>query len=207
MKALLARLPRDRALLLLLAPPLVLLVVLVAGRAEPEYSAMPVGVEAPTTTTTEPPPREETFAEAAAAEAEVAGSSVDRSGTTTGSSGSPSRSGASSGGTSSPSRLSEWTGDPAPEVAGRTTLPDSADDPEAPTTPTEPVAPTTTVVGSPTTTVPEEPGPEPAVDESPLAILMPISALLLVGVVGGLLLRRRHRAAEAHTRTAPPTRR
>jgi MYXO-CTERM domain-containing protein len=188
MKALLARLPRDRAMFLLLAPPLVLLAVLVAGRAEPEYSAMPVGVEAPTTTTTEPAPRDEVVAEVAAAESEVAGTTVSRSGTTTGSGR------ASSGGTNTPSRLSEWTGEPAPEVAGQTTLPDTAEDP---------AATTTTQPETPTTTVPEEPGPEPAVNESPLPVLLPISALLFVGVVGGLLLRRRRRAIDAHSSSSP----
>lgn len=83
----------------------------------------------------------------------------------------------------------------------------------APTTvaPTTTIAPSTTV---PATTVPGQtttsttstttstttttiPGPPPTVSESPVAALLPLSALLAVGIAVGLLFRRRRRQEPA----------
>lgn len=185
MKALLAKIPRERSLLLLLAPPLVLVAFLAAGRSPEQYSALPVGV-AVTTTTTTAAPGPFTPEGAAAQAAEVEGSSVSRSGTTTGSRSSGGSSGTSSGRSSggNSSELADGvTTSAAPaEVQG---------DAETATTTTVPGETTTTTAATTTTTVPDENGPEPAVDESPIAILLPISALVVLGLALFVIIRRR----------------
>jgi len=204
MTSLLAKIPRDRALLLLLAPPLVLLAFLVAGRSPEQYSALPVGVEVTTTTTTVPGPFTAEGVAAQEAEAEVEGTSVSRSGTTSGSGrdgGSRSDNvGAASGGSrtvesaaaATPSSVPAWMADTAGDAGSvATTVPDAA---------TTTVPGETTTTSTTTTTIPDEDGPDPVVDESPIAVLLPISAVLVFGLGLVAVVRRRRSAAPA-----PPT--
>jgi cobalamin biosynthesis Mg chelatase CobN len=191
MKALLAKIPRDRSLLLLLVPPIAVLAFVVNAQSQANYALpppTPVGAPAATTPTTLPD-----LSSAATGDGqqqvdeEVAGVSVSRSGVTrsapTGSSGGStarstgsgaSGSGASGSGVSVPA-----------EVQGESVENTS----------------TTIETTTPTTTLPEgETGPSPAVSESPFAVLLPMSALLMLGIGLFLVLRRRkpqaaHRAS------------
>ena len=188
MKALLAKIPRDRSLLLLLVPPIAVLAFVVNAQSQANYALpppTPVGAPAATTPTTLPD-----LSSAATGDGqqqvdeEVAGVSVSRSGVTrsapTGSSGGSTARSTGSGSGASGSGVSV----PA-EVQGESVENTG----------------TTIETTTPTTTLPEgETGPSPAVSESPFAVLLPISALLMLGIGLFLVLRRRkpqaaHRAS------------
>ena len=190
MKALLAKIPRDRSLLLLLVPPIAVLAFVVNAQSQANYALpppTPVGAPAATTPTTLPD-----LSSAATGDGqqqvdeEVAGVSVSRSGVTrsapTGSSGGST---ARSTGSGSGSGASGSGGSVPAEVQGESVENTS----------------TTIETTTPTTTLPEgETGPSPAVSESPFAVLLPISALLMLGIGLFLVLRRRkpqaaHRAS------------
>jgi len=167
-KALLAKIPRDRSMLLLLAPVLVLGAFLVAGQSEPSYSALPVGVTvAPTTTSSTLLPgaseREATVGSEQATGSAEAGS-LSRSGRTSGSS--------RGSGSSGPAFL-QGSNDQAAEVAG------------------EQITNTTL----PATTIPSSGngGPEPTVSESPVAVLLPVTALIALAAGVLIALRRRNK--------------
>ena len=189
MKSLLAKIPRDRSLLLLLAPALVLVAFLVAGRSEVDYSALPVGVIATssTTTTTAAPFAAEGAAEQSA-EVEVEGSSVGRSGTTSGSgSGGSASSGAAD-------RTGSGSGSSGTDSGSSATSPSTPDWVDGATS-TTPGA-TTSTTPSPTTTLPGGGGPDPVVDEVPVAILLPVTAVLVLCLaLFGISRRRRVRGA------------
>ena len=77
---------------------------------------------------------------------------------------------------------------PAPPTTAAgtpTTVPPTS----APPTSTPPTS--TTAPGTTTTTVPGGPGPTPVVDESPATVLLPVSAVLVTGLLGLWMLRRR----------------
>jgi cobalamin biosynthesis Mg chelatase CobN len=193
MKALLAKIPRDRSLLLLLVPPIAVLAFVVNAQSQANYALpppTPVGAPAATTPTTLPD-----LSSAATGDGqqqvdeEVAGVSVSRSGVTrsapTGSSGgSTARSTGSGSGASGSGASGSGVSVPA-EVQGESVENTS----------------TTIETTTPTTTLPEgETGPSPAVSESPFAVLLPMSALLMLGIGLFLVLRRRkpqaaHRAS------------
>jgi hypothetical protein len=190
MKALLAKIPRDRSLLLLLVPPIAVLAFVVNAQSQANYALpppTPVGAPAATTPTTLPD-----LSSAATGDGqqqvdeEVAGVSVSRSGVTrsapTGSSGGSTTRSTGSG---SGSGASGSGGSVPAEVQGESVENTG----------------TTIETTTPTTTLPEgETGPSPAVSESPFAVLLPISALLMLGIGLFLVLRRRkpqaaHRAS------------
>ena len=192
MKALLAKIPRDRSLLLLLVPPIAVLAFVVNAQSQANYALpppTPVGAPAATTPTTLPD-----LSSAATGDGqqqvdeEVAGVSVSRSGVTrsapTGSSGGSTARSTGSG-SGSGSGASGSGGSVPAEVQGESVENTS----------------TTIETTTPTTTLPEgETGPSPAVSESPFAVLLPISALLMLGIGLFLVLRRRkpqaaHRAS------------
>jgi hypothetical protein len=163
MKALLAKIPRDRSLLLLLVPPIAVLAFMVNAQSQANYALpppVPVGSPAATVPSTVPDlSSDATGAEVDQADVDVAGASVSRTGVTRGT---PT---ASTGG----SRSTGSGGAVPAQVQGTS----------AENTP-------------PTTIVPEEQvGPEAAVSESPLALLLPLSALLMLGVGMFFVLRRR----------------
>ena len=190
MKALLAKIPRDRSLLLLLVPPIAVLAFVVNAQSQANYALpppTPVGAPAATTPTTLPDlSSAATGAGQQQVDEEVAGVSVSRSGVTrsapTGSSGGST---ARSTGSGSGSGASGSGGSVPAEVQGESVENTS----------------TTIETTTPTTTLPEgETGPSPAVSESPFAVLLPISALLMLGIGLFLVLRRRkpqaaHRAS------------
>lgn len=179
MKALLAKIPRDRSLLLLLVPPIAVLAFMVNAQSQANYALpppVPVGAPAATTSTTLPD-----LSSAATndglqqVDEEVAGASVSRTGVTrsapTGSSG-----GSTARSTSSGSGGSGSGGSVPVEVQGAS------------------IENTNTTIDTttPTTTLPVgETGPSPAVSESPLALLLPLSALLMLAV-GMFFVLRRH---------------
>ena len=183
MKALLAKIPRDRSLLLLLAPALVLVAFLAAGRSEVDYSALPVGVIATssTTTTTAAPFTAEGAAEQSA---EVEGSSVGRSGTTSGSGSGGSASSGAAG------RTSSGSGSSGTGSGSSATSPSTPDWVDGATSTTNPGA-TTSTTPSPTTTLPGGGGPDPVVDEVPVAILLPVTAVLVLCLALFVISRRR----------------
>ncbi|MEI7888268.1 MAG: hypothetical protein WCJ04_12830 [Actinomycetes bacterium] len=158
MKALLAKIPRDRSLLLLLVPPIAVLAFMVNAQSQANYALPPpepVGAPAATVPSTVPDlSADATGAGADQADVEVAGASVSRTGA---SRGTPTGSASASGG-AVPS-----------QVEGV-----SVENP------------------APTTTVPEDQtGPQAAVSETPLALLLPLSALVMLGVGLFFVLRRR----------------
>jgi hypothetical protein len=165
MKALLAKIPRDRSLLLLLVPPIAVLAFMVNAQSQANYALpppVPVGAPAATVPSTVP----DLSSDATGAEVDVAGASVSRTGVTRGT---PT---ASTGG----SRSSGSGGAVTAQVQGT-----SAENP------------------APTTTVPEnQVGPEAAVSESPLALLLPLSALLMLG--GGMFFALRRRSKPVVTK-------
>ena len=186
MKALLARIPRDRSLLLLLAPVLAVVAFLAAGRSEEQYSALPLGaVETTATTSTSVVPFGSEQAVGDEQAADVEGSSVSRSGTTSGSRGSSgansSGGSAGAGGATPTSQLPAWM-----DGSSVTTTTVAVDGEQAPTS-----------------TVPGEQAPEPVVDESPIAALLPISALLVLAIALFVVLRRRRSSAMSGTRPPP----
>ncbi|MEX0768604.1 MAG: hypothetical protein WD029_09045 [Microthrixaceae bacterium] len=169
MKALLAKIPRDKSMLLLLAPVLVLGAFFVASRSQPSYSALPVGVTvAPATTTSTVLPvgseAEVTVGSEQAADSSAT-AGVGRSARTSGS--------ARSSGSSGPAFL-QGSNNQVAEVAGEQITNTSA----------------------PTTTLPDSGngGPEPTVSESPIAVLLPVTALLALGASLIFILRRRNTA-------------
>ena len=173
MKALLAKIPRDRSLLLLLVPPIAVLAFVVNAQSQTNYALpppVPVGAPAATVPSTLPDlSAEATGAELDQADADVAGASVSRTGVTRGT---PT---GSTGGSRSTGSASGSGGAVPAQVQGA-----SVENPAA----------TTTVPGD--QTVPEDQvGPEAAVSESPLALLLPLSALLMLGVGMFFVLRRR----------------
>lgn len=167
MKALLAKIPRDRSLLLLLVPPIAVLAFVVNAQSQANYALpppVPVGAPAATVPTTLPDlSADATGAEVDQAEVDVAGASVSRTGVTRG----------TPTGSTGGSRSSGSGGAVPAQVQGA-----SVENPTA------------------TTTVPEDQvGPEAAVSESPLALLLPLSALLMLGVGMYFVLRRRSKPA------------
>ena len=175
MKALLAKIPRDRSLLLLLVPPIAVLAFMVNAQSQANYALpppVPVGAPAATVPTTLPDlSADATGAEVNQAEVDVAGASVSRTGVTRGT---PTGSTGGSGSTGS-------SGAVTAQVQG---------------TSAENTPPTTTVPEG--QTVPEDQvGPEAAVSESPLALLLPLSALLMLAVGMFFVLRRRSKPVVA----------
>ncbi|KLR61903.1 hypothetical protein IMCC26207_106224 [Actinobacteria bacterium IMCC26207] len=173
MKALLAKIPRDRSLLLLLVPPIAVLAFMVNAQSQANYALpppVPVGAPAATVPSTVPDlSADATGAEVDQADVEVAGASVSRTGA---SRGTPT---GSTGGSRSTGSASGSGGVVTAQVQG-----ESAENP----------APTTTVPGD--QTVPEDQtGPQAAVSESPLALLLPLSALSMLAVGMFFVLRRR----------------
>ncbi len=169
MKALLAKIPRDRSLLLLLVPPIAVLAFVVNAQSQANYALpppVPVGAPAATVPSTLPHlTAEATGAEVDQVDADVAGASVSRTGVTRG----------TPTGSTGGSRSTASGGAVPAQVQGA-----SVENPAA----------TTTVPGD--QTVPEDQtGPEAAVSESPLALLLPLSALLMLGVGLFFVLRRR----------------
>ncbi|CAB4970875.1 unannotated protein [freshwater metagenome] len=167
MKALLAKIPRDRSLLLLLVPPIAVLAFMVNAQSQANYALpppVPVGAPAATVPSTVPDlSADAAGAEVDQADVEVAGASVSRTGVTRGT---PT---GSAGGSRSTGSASPSGGAVPSQVQGA-----SVENP------------------APTTTVPEDQtGPQPAVSESPLALLLPLSALLMLGVGMFFVLRRR----------------
>ena len=197
-RRLLSKIPRDRTLLLLLAP--VVAIAAIGGAAMLDKGPTPATVRAGTTTTT--------VKADSKPGTEVAGETTVPSGE------------AGSGGSTSDGGSSEAVSMGQPDLSAeansdyRGGVPPGADvldaNLTAPTTvaPTTTIAPTTTV---PATTVPGQtttstttstttttiPGPPPVVSESPVAALLPLSALLAVGIAVGLLFRRRRRQESA----------
>ena len=163
MKALLAKIPRDRSLLLLLVPPIAVLAFMVNAQSQANYALpppVPVGAPAATVPSTVPDlSADATGAEVDQAEVDVAGASVSRTGVTRG----------TPTGSTGGSRSTGSSGAVTAQVQG---------------TSAENTAPTTTVPGDQT-------GPEAAVSESPLALLLPLSALLMLAVGMFFVLRRR----------------
>ena len=163
MKALLAKIPRDRSLLLLLVPPIAVLAFVVNAQSQANYALpppVPAGAPAATVPSTLPDlSAEATGAEVDQVDADVAGASVSRTGVTRG----------TPTGSTGGSRSTASGGAVPAQVQGA-----SVENPAA----------TTTVPGDQT-------GPEAAVSESPLALLLPLSALLMLGVGLFFVLRRR----------------
>lgn len=196
-RRLFSKIPKDRTLLLLLAP--VVAIAAIGGAALLDKGPTPATVRAGTTTTTvkgESKPG-----------AEVAGATTVP-GSETGSGG-DSSDGGSSGEVStgqpdlSAEANSDYRGDvppgadvldanlTAPTAVPPTTVPPST---VPPTTLPGQTTTTTTTTSTTTTTIP---GPPPVVSESPVAALLPLSALLAVGIAVGLLFRRRRRQGPA----------
>ena len=173
MKALLAKIPRDRSLLLLLVPPIAVLAFMVNAQSQANYALpppVPVGAPAATVPSTVPDlSADATGAEVDQADVDVAGASVSRTGVTRGT---PT---GSTGGSRSTGSASGSGGAVPSQVQGA-----SVENP----------APTTTVPG-------DQVGPEAAVSESPLALLLPLSALLMLAVGMFFVLRRRSKPVVA----------
>ena len=198
-RRLFSKIPKDRTLLLLLAP--VVAIAAIVGAALLDKGPTPATVRAGTTTTT--------VKGEAKPGAEVAGATTVP-GSETGSGG-DSADGGSSGEVSmgQPDLSAEANSDYRGGVPPGADVLDASL--TAPTTavPTTTIAPastllTTTVPGQTTTTTTTTstttttiPGPPPVVSESPVAALLPLSALLAVGIAVGLLFRRRRRQEPA----------
>ena len=166
MKALLAKIPRDRSLLLLLVPPIAVLAFMVNAQSQANYALPPpVPVGAPAATVPSTVPDLSSDATGAGADVEVAGASVSRTGVTRG----------TPTGSTGGSRSTGSGGAVTAQKQGA-----SAENPAS------------------TTTVPEDQvGPEAAVSESPLALLLPLSALLMLAVGIFFALRRRSKPVVA----------
>ncbi len=195
-KRLLSAIPRDRTLLLLLAP--VVAVAAIGGAALLDKGPTPATQRAGTTTT-EVGTKEAPGAEVAGETAEAPGGGADAGG---GSSdavalGAPDLSAEANsdyrGGVPPGADVLDATLAAPPTTAPPTTGAPSTTLPGQTTT-SQPGGATTTTVPSPTTTVP---GPPPVVSESPVAALLPLSALVAVGLAAGLLFRRRRRQGPA----------
>jgi hypothetical protein len=204
-KRLFSKIPRDRTLLLLLAP--VVAIVAIGGAAMLDKGPTPATVRAGTTTTTvkgDSKPGTEVAGETTvpSGDAGAGGSTSDGGSSEEVSMGQPDlsaeansdyRGGVPPGADVLDSNLTAPTAAPPTTVAPATTVPATT-------------VPATTVPGQTTTTTPTTttstttstiPGPPPVVSESPVAALLPLSALLAVGIAVGLLFRRRRRQGPA----------
>ena len=201
-KRLFSKIPRDRTLLLLLAP--IVALVVVVGAAAMDKGSSGTAFRATTTTVAKkgngagssPDPQVlgATTVPAGDAGATPADGSTDSSGGDAGGAvnvDGPDLSAknhrAYQGGASAP----------AANVLGATTVPATAG--TEPATPaTQPISltttPRTTDITSPSTTIVV---PPPVVSESPISALLPMSALVAVGLGVGLLFRRRRRQERA----------
>ncbi len=200
-KRLLSKIPRDRTLLLLLAP--VVAIAAIGGAAMLDKGPTPATVRAGTTTTT--------VKADSKPGTEVAGETTVPSGDA-GTGGST-----SDGGSSEEVSMGQLDLSAEANSDYRGGVPPGADVLDSNLTAPTTVAPTTTIAPSttvPATTVPGQtttsttstttstttttiPGPPPVVSESPVAALLPLSALLAVGIAVGLLFRRRRRQEPA----------
>ena len=217
MRRLLALIPRDRTLLLLIAP--VVALVAIAGASLLDRGPTPATVRSSTSTTA--PSSARPSNEVAEGTGQTGGPSAPPApsdGPDLSAGGNQDYQGdpaADVGGADLGAPLD--TGAPAPEVLGATTVPVSptttvppATTTTAPTTVPTTVPGTTTVPPATTTTVPVTsttvpgstttttvPGPPPVVSESPVAALIPVSAVVAVGLAVGLLYRRRRRGPDS----------
>lgn len=198
-RRLFSKIPKDRTLLLLLAP--VVAIAAIGGAALLDKGPTPATVRAGTTTTT--------VKGDSKPGTEVAGETTVPSGD------------AGAGGSTSDGGSSEEVSVGQPDLSAeansdyRGGVPPGADVLDASLTAPTTAVPTTTIAPAstlPTTTVPGQttttttttstttttiPGPPPVVSESPVAALLPLSAVLAVGIAVGLLFRRRRRQEPA----------
>lgn len=185
MKALLARMVKDRTILFVIAPILAIAAIVAAsmmGGSPTQERAADEKAAASTTTTTAAP--------AAVGDAAGAVDGAVEDSTTYSGAGSDARQealGYDDAGVDTPVAVLDETIVADPDVPA-TTVPGAVT--------TVPGA-TTTVPGATTTTLPTTttttPGPPPVVSESPAVALLPITGLLVAGVGVGLLGRRRSR--------------
>ncbi len=204
MRALLAKIPRDRTLLLLLAPVIVVVALFVATRSDqapPEERVSESAAPAPESSVDEtgrPVDPDAAAAADAIPDDGLGGVAADGATAAGGSSDSfDGSSGPSSGLDPSGGDVPAWLGgEPSVEgaVEDRTEEPAaSADSGTATTTPNTATTTTQPSNPTPTTTPGGGNGPEPAIDESPVAALLPMSAVA-VTAVGLVLVARRRRA-------------